>query len=84
MLYSLQKILLTHTVGPYMTLSVDFNISVSFHAATLVTGLLAFTPAGLVPAVQTSLRWTHQLIEHSRGSSFIEGDGRIKENLAVK
>ena len=47
-----------------MTLSVGFNISVSFHAATLATGLLTFIPAGLYPAVQANLSWTHQLIEH--------------------
>ena len=40
-------------------------MSVSFHIATLATGLLTFTPTGLAPAVQISLRWTHQFRKHS-------------------
>ena len=44
-----------------MTLSIGFRISVYLHPATLATGLLAFTPAGLSPAEHASLRWTHIL-----------------------
>lgn len=52
-----------------MALSVGFRMSVSLHPATLATGLLTFTPVGLDPAVQTSLRWTHQFSKHSPYSS---------------
>lgn len=49
-----------------MALSAGFNILVSFHVAALATRLLTFTSAGLTPAVQTNLRWTHQLRKYSR------------------
>jgi len=55
---------------PEMTLSVGFNILVSFHVATLATGFLTFTPAGLHPAEQTSLRWTHHFRKRSSPENY--------------
>ena len=37
-----------------------FRVSVSLHPAIQATGRLTFTPAGLIPAEHTSLRWTHK------------------------
>ena len=44
---------------PRETLSIGFRASVSLLPAIQATGLLTSTPAGLSPAEQASLRWTH-------------------------
>ena len=46
-------------ISPRETLSIGFRNSVSLLPATQATGLLTITPAGLSPAEQTSLCWTH-------------------------
>ena len=46
-------------ISPRETLSIGFRNSVSLLPAIQATGLLTITPAGLSPAEQTSLCWTH-------------------------
>jgi hypothetical protein len=42
-----------------LALSMGFRPSVSLQSAIQATGLLALAPAGLTPAENASLRWTH-------------------------
>jgi hypothetical protein len=51
------------------TLSMGFRASVSLHPAIQATGRPDFTPAGLIPAEHTSLRWTHKRTQFSIGFS---------------
>ena len=43
-----------------------FRVLVSLHPAIQATGRLTFTPAGLIPAEHTSLRWTHKRSQFDR------------------
>jgi hypothetical protein len=44
---------------PTMVLSIGFRNSVSFLSAIQATGLLTFTPVGLLPTEHASFSWTH-------------------------
>ena len=50
-----------------------FRVSVSLHPAIQATGRLTVTPAGLIPAEHTSLRWTHKRTQFSRTYSMPYG-----------